>query len=709
MLTLSRRNKLEVPKSKNRFTSNGRKSAQLECLESRVMLSTVTLGPITTVPQVSNLVPSHAFDVSQPPGNWYPNGNSTISLPTFDTTGGKVLTGVTLTYSVSEIQEYLRYDQTTGTGAADEIITNFDQNNPISVGNPNANIATTGTGTLTLTPVAGLTLADVPTVTANTSIPFSPNPLIIPAPASSTSPTQGTISGLDLETSSNTVSFTSGTQLAAFSTNGTGTIQFTLTSNGFDLLQRHFSGSFLDSGGLQTAGRGSITVTYTYGTPKAKISITPDAVNEVGQPHTFTTVVQYDDGLAIGETGGDAFNGFTFAQGATTTISLTGSNGAVPTPPGPFSGLSDLNGQFSGTFTSLTAGKVTGHATASLTVLGTPLVVSTDGLNGDSGNAVKRFVDANITIAPNGNNPVGAPHTFIVTVEENDGLNANEGGDGVTGFAPVSGANVTVNLAGTLGAIPDISAPTDLPAGNPSTISGTTNASGQFSVTFTSAVSGTVTGNGYATLTVGGVALTRDTDPATTTVGAGPNGSGPAIKTFFNTGTGHSATIGFWHNKNGLAVILSSPNKNLSTWLATNFPNLYGAGAGAFNLTGATNQQVFDFFQSGVNSYFGTTGTKTNAQVMCLALAVYFNDVANTSTAQKYGFDGGLGANVVSINGNASAFAGFLEPGGTTITINNMLNAANFYANNGVIWGGSGSNWIKVNNQFDFVNNTFDI
>jgi len=64
---------------------------------------------------------------------------------------------------------------------------------------------------------------------------------------------------------------------------------------------------------------------------------------------------------------------------------------------------------------------------------------------------------------------------------------------------------------------------------------------------------------------------------------------------------------------------------------------------------------------------------------------------------------------VVSINGNASAFAGFLEPGGTTITINNMLNAANFYANNGVIWGGSGSNWIKVNNQFDFVNNTFDI
>src|SRR5262249_27271262 len=67
----------------------------------------------------------------------------------------------------------------------------------------------------------------------------------------------------------------------------------------------------------------------------------------------------------------------------------------------------------------------------------------------------------------------------------------------------------------------------------PSTsLTGTTDANGQFKVTFSSNTAGQVIGNASATLVVDGQTLTRDTDPATTNIGAGPGGSGPAIKTY---------------------------------------------------------------------------------------------------------------------------------------------------------------------------------
>src|SRR5262249_51616296 len=73
--------------------------------------------------------------------------------------------------------------------------------------------------------------------------------------------------------------------------------------------------------------------------------------------------------------------------------------------------------------------------------------------------------------------------------------------------------------------------------GNP-TVSGSTDtytltldSNGQATVIFTSPTAGQVTGNAYVTLDVGGVSLTRDTDP-TTTATAGPGGTRPAVKTF---------------------------------------------------------------------------------------------------------------------------------------------------------------------------------
>src|SRR5260221_5679127 len=64
------------------------------------------------------------------------------------------------------------------------------------------------------------------------------------------------------------------------------------------------------------------------------------------------------------------------------------------------------------------------------------------------------------------------------------------------------------------------------------------------------------------------------------------------------TGGGHFATIGFWHNQNGQAVIKnfdSGPSSTLlGNSLATNYPNLFGVSNPytGTSLAGLTNTQV---------------------------------------------------------------------------------------------------------------------
>ena len=56
--------------------------------------------------------------------------------------------------------------------------------------------------------------------------------------------------------------------------------------------------------------------------------------------------------------------------------------------------------------------------------------------------------------------------------------------------------------------------------------------SGQCTIVFTSGSAGTITGKASVTLSVEGVSLTRDTDPATASICSGPGGSGPAVKRY---------------------------------------------------------------------------------------------------------------------------------------------------------------------------------
>ena len=241
----------------------------------------------------------------------------------------------------------------------------------------------------------------------------------------------------------------------------------------------------------------------------AAIEIDPDDVNEVGDDHTFTVTVS----KKIGNTSVPA------PDGTIVDVDLTDANGAVnDISSNTCADPGTVGGTCSVTFTSESAGTVTGHASADVDIDGTTSHVETDGTGNNSNDAVKRFVDAKISITPSDTNSIGESHTFTVNVEQDDGLAANAtGGDAVTGFGPApNGTSPTVTLTPSGGAA--VSNLVDTCAST-----GTTN--GSCSVTFTSTTAGTITGHAAVTFSVGGLSLSRATD------GVGGN-SGDATKVF---------------------------------------------------------------------------------------------------------------------------------------------------------------------------------
>lgn len=167
-------------------------------------------------------------------------------------------------------------------------------------------------------------------------------------------------------------------------------------------------------------------------------------------------------------------------------------------------------------------------------------------------------------------------------------------------------------------------------------------------------------------------------------------------------GHGDTATIGFWHNKNGQALIKAlngGPTSTaLGTWLATTYGCLFG------NLNGQPNTVVAAQFLT----YFNVTGTKTYAQVMAGALADYATSstLAGGNVAAGYGFNvspTGTGAKTynVGLNGAAIGLAN-----NTSYTVAQLLTAANVYCSNGAILPGA---FIALNNIFDGINSSGDI
>ncbi|MCA9215355.1 MAG: cadherin repeat domain-containing protein [Planctomycetales bacterium] len=120
-----------------------------------------------------------------------------------------------------------------------------------------------------------------------------------------------------------------------------------------------------------------------------------------------------------------------------------------------------------------------------------------------------------------------------------------------------------------------------------------------------------------------------------------------------------TATIGFWQNKHGQALIKQGGD-TLVTWLSTNFGNIFGDtfsdGSGGDNAAEVANFYKYEFFKANLK---GTS--KVDAQFMATALATFFtsSNLSGGSVAASYGFnvtETGIGTNVVNVGDNGAAF-----------------------------------------------------
>ena len=123
----------------------------------------------------------------------------------------------------------------------------------------------------------------------------------------------------------------------------------------------------------------------------------------------------------------------------------------------------------------------------------------------------------------------------------------------------------------------------------------------------------------------------------------------------------------------------------LATWLATNFPNLYGTGAGTHNLTGLTNAGVASLFRS----LWRAHDDSLDVQVLATALNVYATTSSLGGTqGAKFGFkvsNTGLGARSLGIGDSGAAFG---VANHTKVTVFQLLLDVNKHEAKGVLYNG---------------------
>jgi hypothetical protein len=183
---------------------------------------------------------------------------------------------------------------------------------------------------------------------------------------------------------------------------------------------------------------------------------------------------------------------------------------------------------------------------------------------------------------------------------------------------------------------------------------------------------------------------------------------------------GQTATIGFWQNTNGQALVQSlnggPTSHQLGDWLAATFPNLYAT------LAGKTNAEVASYYKG----LFGRTAQtapagppKTDAQVMATALAVYVtNSTLGGSAGTAYGFavsDYGVGARTFGVGSDGAAFG---LANNARATVLDLLLAVDARSSNGLAYDLNGNGLISsaeaafrtmANDVFDGINEAGDI
>ncbi len=431
-----------------------------------------------------------------------------------------------------------------------------------------------------------------------------------------------------------------------------------------------------DNGGLNPLGQSPISITGT---------VYCDANNN--------GVLNSSDGLLSGVsvslTGTDAYgnsitaSAITNAQGVYTITGLPVSNSAgytvtVATPSGDWSGKATVG---------------SAHGTA----VTTPEAVS------------------GIVLGTNASNGSGTGYNFGIlmpsTIAGTVYADATDNGVINSGDKLLSG--VTVTLTGTND------------QGTAVTLSTKTDASGNYS--FTGLRQGTYTltetlPSGYVAgkntigqingATATGVTISSSPD-AIKTVSLGYGAAGTSFNFADLTScsavcAGQTATIGFWNNKNGQALINAFNGGGSSTalaqWLCTSFSNLYSCALSKTTngqTTYATNAQVASYY----NTLFNAGGQKTTAQVMCMALGVYASTQSlGGATGSSYGFAitaNGLGASTYNVGSNGAAFG---VANNITLTVFQLLNSINSQASAGALYSGSSSQSSYTNAANTVVN-----
>jgi hypothetical protein len=190
---------------------------------------------------------------------------------------------------------------------------------------------------------------------------------------------------------------------------------------------------------------------------------------------------------------------------------------------------------------------------------------------------------------------------------------------------------------------------------------------------------------------------------------AGTNGVNNDFGELSQLDSGDTGCIGFWHNSSGQNLIKclngGSSCTNLGNWLATTFPNLYGAKCGSNNLTGKTNSQVASYYQT----LYSQSGQKC-AQVLATCLSVYVtnSNLAGCTTATSCGF---------TVNSTGSACAGynvgsngaaFGVSNNTSLTLLQLLLDVNNQAVNGSLYNGNSTLTNQCYTLLNALNNAGD-
>jgi len=181
--------------------------------------------------------------------------------------------------------------------------------------------------------------------------------------------------------------------------------------------------------------------------PKAKISIAPSATNGIGESHTFTVTLQkdLDDGA-----------GYVAAAGEHVDVTLTPSGGAAVQLDAAASTCdnaganTNASGQCTMVFTSNSAGTVEGTGTATLSLGGKSVSVSTNGTGDNSSPAVKTFLAGSIRwLKHNGSAQLLGGAVFTVCRDSVWNSDKNSGAGGYDNVDPNVCSDVTDNVSST--------------------------------------------------------------------------------------------------------------------------------------------------------------------------------------------------------------------------------------------------------------------